>query len=194
MVTQPNGDAPRRYVRQLATVVAGRSAVQSHLLLIALLFSSASFASDKCIHFREAREHIGAMKCVQGKVLHVKEGEHGATFLDFCEDYRACTFTVVVFARDLKHIGDVRYLSGKDVSIHGKIQEYDGRAEIVLNRYQQLRGETAQIPPLPKDYDVEKRGRYSAGTFSHPTATRKPSRKKQQPAVSIEDVTADSQE
>ena len=194
MVTQPNGDAPRRYVRQLATVVGRRSPIQSHVLLIALLFTSASFASDKCIHFREAKEHIGAMKCVQGKVLHVKEGEHGATFLDFCEDYRACTFTVVVFARDLKHIGDVRYLSGKDVSIHGKIQEYDGRAEIVLNRYQQLRGEAAQIPPLPKDYDVEKRGRYSAGTFSHPAATRKPSRKKQQPAVSIEDVTADSQE
>ena len=194
MASPQNGDALLRYVRDLATVVARRAADQSHILLIALLLSSASFASDKCIHFREAKEHIGAMKCVQGKVLHVKEGEHGATFLDFCEDYRACTFTVVVFARDLKHVGDVRYLSGKDVSIHGKIQEYDGRAEIILNRYQQLRGETAQIPPLPKDYDVEKRGRYSAGTFNRPTTARKPSRKKQQPAVSIEDTTADSEE
>ena len=181
-------------MRLLATVVARPSAIQSHILLIMLLLTSSVSASDKCIHFREAKEHIGAMKCVNGKVLHVKEGEHGATFLDFCEDYRACTFTVVVFARDLKHVGDVRYLSGKDVSIHGKIQEYDGRAEIVLNRYQQLRGEAAHIPPLPRDYDVEKRGRYSAGTFSHPTAARKPSRKKQQPAVSIEDTTTNSEE
>jgi DNA/RNA endonuclease YhcR with UshA esterase domain len=150
------------------------------------------YAHGQCIHFKEAKSHIGATQCVQGKVLHVKEGNRGATFLDFCDDYRACTFTVVVFSRDLKYVGDVRYLQGKDVEIHGKIQEYDGRAEIILSRYKQLRGEAARIPPLSKDYDVEKRGRYSAGSFRHPSTAKKPSRKRQGPPVSIEDTTADA--
>ena len=56
-------------MRLLATVVARPSAIQSHILLIMLLLTSSLSASDKCIHFREAKEHIGAMKCVNGKVF-----------------------------------------------------------------------------------------------------------------------------
>ena len=100
---------------------------------------------------------------------------------------------VVIFARDLKRIGDVRYLQGKQIEVHGKIQEYDGRAEIILSRYQQLRGDAARIPPLPKDYDVEKRGRYSAGSFSRPH-TGKPPRKRNRAPVTIEDSSSAGQE
>jgi hypothetical protein len=75
------------------------------------------------------------------------------------------------------------------IEIHSKVKEYDGRAEIVLEEYRQLGGAGARIPPLPKNYDVEKKGRYSAGTFSHPKAKRKKS--KRQPA---EIVTQESED
>jgi len=39
---------------------------------------------------------------------------------------------VVVFAADLKKMGDVRQLEGRQVDIKGTIQDYDGRAEIIL--------------------------------------------------------------
>jgi len=65
---------------------------------------------------------------------------------------------------DLKSVGDVRQLQGRIVEIHGQVKEYDGRAEIILEEYRQLSGSTARIPPLPKNYDVENKGRYSAGT------------------------------
>lgn len=32
---------------------------------------------------------------------------------------------------------------------------------------------------MPKGYDVEKKGRYSAGKFSHPKSGRKPKKKRQ---------------
>src|SRR5882724_3211015 len=76
---------------------------------------------------------------------------------------------------DLKSVGDVRRLQGRMVEIHGQVKEYDGRAEIVLEEYRQLGGAGARIPPLAQNYDVEKEGRYSAGTFSHPKAKRKTS-------------------
>ena len=58
----------------------------------------------------------------------------------------------------------MRQLQGRIDEIHGQVKEYDGRAEIILEEYRQLSGSTARIPPLPKNYDVENKGRYSAGT------------------------------
>ena len=146
-------------------------------LIVALLFPAISIAD--CIAITEAKKHVGETRCVSGKVLRVEEGNQGVTFLDFCEDYELCPFTVVVFRDDLKHVGDVRQLQGKMVEIHGPVKEYDGRAEIVLERAGQLTGDAGQIPPLPRNYDVEKKGHYSAGKFRHPKATRKARKKRQ---------------
>jgi exonuclease VII large subunit len=145
--------------------------------LLPILLFSASLAA-KCLPMGEAGKHIGDTACVSGKVLKVTESPNGAWFLNFCEDYRECPFTVVAFAKDLRDVGDVRLLAGKEVEIHGKIKEYDGRAEIVLSDRRQLRGESAQIPPLPKDYDVSRHGSYSAGTFRASKTKASPKKKK----------------
>jgi hypothetical protein len=100
---------------------------------------------------------------VTGKVLKVKVGARGVHFVDFCEDQMACPFSVVVFPHDLKDVGDVRRLAGHMIEIKGSIKLYDGRPEIILNRLSQVAGGGLLIPPLPKEYDVEKQGRYSAG-------------------------------
>jgi len=96
-------------------------------------------------------------------------------------------FTVAVFASDLKQVGDVRRLEGRQIEIDGEIKSYDGRAEIILSRSSQLRGDAAHIPPLPKDYDVERHGKYSAGTFRYPKQAKSASRKKQSPPVSLQE-------
>ncbi|HVO81363.1 MAG TPA: hypothetical protein VMT28_11565 [Terriglobales bacterium] len=156
------------------------------VLLLALPSASPCLAAD-CIPFAEAGKHVGESRCVRGKVLRVKRGDRGVSFLDFCEDYRLCSFMVVVFPADLKSVGDVRQLQGKDIEIHGPIKLYDGRAEIILRDYKQLSGEAARIPPLPKGYDVEKKGRYSAGKFSYPNK-RKPGKKQQTKPLQTEEL------
>ena len=145
--------------------------------MLALATLVSSFACADCLPFTEAKNHVGEVKCVICMVVRVKQGARGVHFLDFCDDFRLCPFTVVVFPSDLKSVGDVRQLQGRMVEIHGQLKEYDGRAEIVLEEYRQLGGAGARIPPLAQNYDVEKKGRYSAGTFSHPKAKRKTSRK-----------------
>ena len=121
------------------------------------------FADSGCLPIGEAGQHVGEIKCVTGKVLRVKAGAKGVHFIDFCQDQTACPFTVVVFASDLKDVGDIRRLAGRVIEIHGPVKLYDGRAEIILNRVSQLSGGSTLIPPLPKNYDVEKQGHYSAG-------------------------------
>jgi hypothetical protein len=137
-----------------------------------LLSSSFVFASD-CLSLQQAAQHVGETKCVTGKVLKVKVGAKGVHFLDFCEDQMACPFSVVVFSHDLKDVGDVRRLAGHTVEIHGLVKLYDGRAEIVLNRASQVSGASTLLPPLPKNYDVENRGHYSAGRLR---PTKKPAK------------------
>ena len=146
-------------------------------ILSATLLSATASASD-CLPIREAKQHIGETKCVTGKVLRVKVGARGVHFVDFCEDQMACPFTVVVFPHDLKDVGDVRRLAGQVIEIHGPVKLYDGRAEIILNRVSQLTAGSILIPPLPKNYDVEKQGHYNAGRLHPP---KKPAKTYTQP-------------
>ena len=145
-----------------------------------------ALAAADCIPFTQARDHIGETQCVTGRVLGFKYGSRGVTFFDFCEDFRVCPFTVVVFPGHLKDIGDVRELTGKIIEVHGPVKAYDGRAEIVLDQLRQLGGEAAKIPRLPKNYDVEKAGHYSAGALKHPKPARATTKKKQTPTVPAE--------
>ncbi|MGD0571086.1 MAG: hypothetical protein ABSA78_22030 [Candidatus Sulfotelmatobacter sp.] len=149
----------------------------TRLATLALLLSTAAAASD-CLPIRDAGKHVGENKCVVGKVLRVKVSGRGVHFVDFCEDQMACPFTVVVFPSDLKDVGDVRRLAGQVIEIHGPVKLYNGRAEIVLSRVSQLTGGSTLIPPLPKNYDVEKQGHYSAGRMHPP---KKPAKTYTQP-------------
>lgn len=140
----------------------------------------------------EAGQHIGETKCVAGKVVRVKVGAKGTHFLDFCEDSMACPFTVVVFSHDLKDVGDVRGLAGRTIEIRGTVKVYDGRPEIILNRISQIEGGAAMIPPLPKSYDVESRGHFSAGRL-YPSKKPKKTKAKPNPTATYgTDVESDN--
>jgi len=161
-----------------ATCVGTGASLACLTLVVASLFAAPLLSASDCVPIGEARQHVGETKCVTGKVLRVKVGSSGVHFLDFCEDQLACPFTVVVFSHDLKDVGDVRRLAGRTIEIHGPVKLYDGRPEIILSRISQITGGAALIPPLPKTYDVENRGHYSAG---HLRPSKKPKKTKAVP-------------
>ena len=117
----------------------------------------------------EAKKHVGEVKCVTGIVVRVKQGARGVHFLDFCDDFRLCPFTVVIFPRDLKSVGDVRQLQGRMVEIHGQVKEYDGRAEIILEEYRQLAAQAPESPRCPRTTTWRKK----AATAPEPSAIPK---------------------
>lgn len=118
-------------------------------VLAASLLVAASL-SAKCIPFEDAPNNIGKERCVKGKVVKVAETRSGNWYLNFCQDYRNCAFSVVVFQRDLAEVGDVHKLEGKEIRVFGRIHEYQGRTEMVLSRSQQLTGEPpTEVPEQP---------------------------------------------
>lgn len=148
--------------------------------------SSSNRSKSDCVLFTDAAKHVGTNTCVSGIVFHVEEARDGFMFLRFCKEEKSCPFTVVVFPADTRKVGDIRQLEGRQIEIRGMLKDYNGRAEIVLRRTQQL-GESAfvVVPQVPTEYDAERRGHYSAGKFSMPKA--KKSHKKQGKPISIED-------
>jgi hypothetical protein len=134
------------------------------LLALLILLTNSSFAD--CYPFSSVHEHLGETACIRGRVVKLVIGPTGLHFLNFCEDYKNCPFTVVVFPRDLRDVGDVRTLEGKEIQITGKVKTYKGQLEIILRDRSQLRGDTASLPNLPKGYDAAKKGSFSAGTFT----------------------------
>lgn len=156
--------------------------ITTQVALLLLLFAAPTARAADCIPIHLAGQHIGETWCVTGKVFRVKVGTKGVHFLDFCEDAMACPFTVVVFSNDLKDVGDVRRLAGRTIEIRGALKAYDGRPEIILSRISQIEGGAAMIPPLPKNYDVENRGHFSAGRFR---PTKKPTKTKAKPSTTV---------
>ena len=128
---------------------------------------------------------MGETRCVTGKVVRVAIGSKNTHYLDFCEDYRLCPFTVVIFSHDMKNVGDIRQLAGKVIEIRGEIKEYDDRAEIILDSRKQLFGGAALLPPIPKNFDVEQRGHFSAGKF-HARKSRTTYKKKGTPTLPVD--------
>jgi DNA/RNA endonuclease YhcR with UshA esterase domain len=143
--------------------------------------------SGDCVNAIDASKHVGTQGCVRGMVQHVGRGGRGTTVLSFCKDEKGCPFNVVVFPAELKKLGDVGQLEGKQIEIKGTIQDYDGHAEIVLRKPQQL-GEAAFLlfPQVPTDYDVERSSRNKAGNFDR-LKEKKKREKKQGDPMSIED-------
>jgi hypothetical protein len=111
----------------------------------------------------EAARHVGETACIHAKVLSVSATASGTHMLRFCEEGRECGFSAVVFARDLRQVGDVRALEGKEVDIHGEVSLYHGHPEVILRDYHQLGQAGTKLPPVPKNYDVAKPGKFSPG-------------------------------
>jgi hypothetical protein len=89
-----------------------------------------------------AKEHIGQDGTVCGKVADTRYLESGKrpTFLNFDERYPKHTFTAVIFGENRAKFGapEKEYLE-KDICVTGKIEDYNGKPEIIITEPQQIK-------------------------------------------------------
>jgi len=92
-----------------------------------------------CVDIQQAAAHANEEACVTGRVLRAYTSKSGNTFLDFCENYRGCPFTSIIFASDRSNFGNLQSLQGRQLELRGKIQIYHDQPEIVLKDPSQIR-------------------------------------------------------
>ena len=93
----------------------------------------------KIINWQDAGKHYGEYVTVEGKIV-ITYNSGKACFLNFHRNYRLY-FTAVIFASDFhKFNKDPETLFyGKNVQITGKIKEYKGKPEIIVNNTEQIK-------------------------------------------------------
>ncbi|MAG07223.1 hypothetical protein CMI46_00195 [Candidatus Pacearchaeota archaeon] len=98
-------------------------------------------SESKVIGACNAGNYIGQEKTVEGKVVDTFLSTKSNTlFLNFEKPYPNSCFTAVVFSSNLYKFPEnpEKYYDGKALRIKGKIEEYEGQAEIILEDLSQI--------------------------------------------------------
>lgn len=85
----------------------------------------------------DAKNHVGEFATVRGKVFGVRESQKGDVFMDIGDTGRNAPFTAVCFKKAIP-TETLKAFYGKTVSIKGKIKDYNGKAEIILDSAEQI--------------------------------------------------------
>lgn len=99
---------------------------------------STETSSSTCYNYTEAKSHVGETVCIKGKVVNVSASAK-SNFLNFCNDYKTCPFSALIFSSDASNFNNVQVYSGKDVEITGLIREYKGNPEIIIKSPGQIK-------------------------------------------------------
>jgi micrococcal nuclease len=100
------------------------------------------------IDYAEAPEHVGEYACVTGRVDHVYTSKKGTIFINFCSDYKTCSFGAVIFETNSYKFPKPKQYEKQAVEITGLIRTYQGRAEIVLNDPNQIKIKSDETKPV----------------------------------------------
>jgi endonuclease YncB( thermonuclease family) len=94
----------------------------------------------KVIDACQAGNYYGKEVIVEGKVVDTYRSKKNNVFLNFGKPYPNQCFSAVIFSSDLPKFGEnpEKYYNQKIVRIRGKIQEYQGKPEIILKDLSQI--------------------------------------------------------
>ena len=94
--------------------------------------------APKRISAAEAEKHFQETVIVTGKVAQVSIRPN-LVYLNLDRKYPDTPMNCVIFARATNQIGDLKKIEGKQVEIKGKVEEYQDKAQIILNSTNQLK-------------------------------------------------------
>ena len=96
-----------------------------------------SSTAPKKISALEATNFLNKTMTVTGKVARVSVRPK-ITYLDIDEAYPKSPFNGIIFSSATNQFPNIKDLKGKNVELTGKIADYQGKPQIVLNKSNQL--------------------------------------------------------
>jgi len=87
----------------------------------------------------KAKSHVGEEVIIIGKIDQVVKSATGNYFFNMGGKFPHNKFTAVIFKAEARRFGRLNTYEGKEVEIFGKIKEYNGKPEIVLDSLNQIK-------------------------------------------------------
>ena len=110
------------------------------ILALALTLAAAPAPAQTIIPPEDCTKHIGGTVTVEGTVSEVHHAASGrATFIDMGGRYPNNAFAGVIFKDDADKIPNIDTLTGKIIDITGRVKDYKGNCEVIVNDPAQLR-------------------------------------------------------
>ena len=94
-------------------------------------------ASAGALTPEEAKNHVGESVTVRGKVFGVHVSQKGDVFINIGGKHPNAPFTAVCFKQAIP-TDELKELDGQTISVRGKIKEYNGQIEIILETADQI--------------------------------------------------------
>jgi hypothetical protein len=139
------GNGPPFLLRRLSAAHTSIGMKISFAVIVALCLASvpalaqeAKSEGPKKISAAEAKDHYGETVIVAGKVAQVTVREK-LVYLNLDKEYPDMPLSGMIFARSTNEFGDLKQLEGKQVEIKGRIDEYRGKLQIILESTNQLK-------------------------------------------------------
>ena len=98
--------------------------------------SSSALAVETVLTPEEAKQHVGEVATVRGKVFGVSVSQKGDVFINI-GGKRPAPFTAICFKQAIA-TDQLKALDGQTISVRGKIKDYNGQIEIILEREEQI--------------------------------------------------------
>jgi DNA/RNA endonuclease YhcR with UshA esterase domain len=110
------------------------------IFALVLALAATSAQAQTVIAAADAPKHVGETVTVEGTVSAVHtEPRSGITFIDMDGRFPDQAFTGVIFKDDASKFRNVESLTGKVVDITGRVHDYKGKPETILNDPTQLK-------------------------------------------------------
>ena len=97
---------------------------------------SSAVAADIVLTPEEAKQHVGEVATVRGKVFGVSVSQKGDVFINIGGN-RPAPFTAICFKQAIA-TDQLKALDGQTISVRGKIKDYNGQIEVILEREEQI--------------------------------------------------------
>jgi len=93
----------------------------------------------KIIKTDSVKAYVGKEVTVKGTVSEITVLKSGLTYLNIDGKFPDNKFTALVFKRDAEPFGDLKVWEKKKVEVTGKIDDYKGKAQMVLTKPDQIK-------------------------------------------------------
>jgi DNA/RNA endonuclease YhcR with UshA esterase domain len=119
---------------------AAERTMRALILALVLVLTAAPALAQRVIPPEDCPKHVGETLTVEGTVSEVHiASRSGVTFINMGGRFPNEAFTGVIFKDDASKFPGVDSLTGKVIDITGRVQDYKGRCEIILNDAAQLK-------------------------------------------------------